>query len=152
MASIASTSTLNRSAIAVAAACARCRLRLVMATRAPSFASITAARCPTGPVPASTTARLSCSDRPCASHATPAAAVVFEPLLSSSTETRKLAKNFFFTAFSSASPSAMFEPPTKIAVNFFSFGARVKMAPSTSAPTLAGVTPPYAVTWSAPPS
>ncbi|EWS54027.1 hypothetical protein X551_03180 [Methylibium sp. T29] len=68
--------------------------------------------------------------------------MVFEPLLSSITDTRKLAKNFLRTALNSASPSAMLDPPTKIAVFFLSFGARVKIAPSTSPPTLAGVMPP----------
>ena len=124
-------------------ACARSRLREVMATWQPSRASITAARCPTGPVPASTTARLPCSGRPWPSQATAAAAaVVLLPLLSSITDTRKPAKNFLRTAFNTASPSAMFEPPTNSAVFFLSFGARVKMAPSTSGPTLAGVMPP----------
>ena len=113
-----------------------------MVMDAPSLASITAARVPTGPVPASTTARLPLREPLCANHATQAAAVVLEPLLSSITETRKPAKNFFFTALNSASPSAMLEPPTKIAVNFLSLGARVKIVPSTSAPTVAGVSAP----------
>ena len=117
----------------------------MIATLAPSRASSTAARWPTGPVPASTTARLPfrvfCGAA-CTSHATAAAAVVFDPFESSIAETRKFAKNFCRTAANSASPSAMFEPPTKIAVFFLSFGARVKIVPSTSAPTFAGVTPP----------
>ena len=70
----------------------------------------------------------------------PAAAVVFEPFESSITETRNGPKNFFFTAFSSASPLPMSPPPTKIAVFCFSLPPRVKIVPSTSAPTLSGVT------------
>ena len=81
-------------------------------------------------------------ERPCASQATAAAAVVFEPLQSNITETRNLAKNFFCTAASSASPSAMLPPPMKIAVFFLSLGPRVKIAPSTRPPTFAALTPP----------
>ena len=115
-----------------------------MATSAPSFASITVARCPTGPVPARITARLPATLPPAllSTHATAAAAVVFEPLLSSITETRKFEKNFLRTAFSKASPAAKLLPPTNSAVCFLSFGARVKIAPSTNAPTLSGVMPP----------
>ena len=71
---------------------------------------------PTGPVPASTTAFLPARLRFLAMTATPAAAVVLDPLESSITETRKSAKNFFFTALNRASPFAMLLPPTKIAV------------------------------------
>ena len=109
-------------------------------TSAPSCASIAAARMPTGPVPASTTAFLPLSFFALASSATPAAAVVLEPFGSSITETRNGPKNFFFTALSSASPLAMSPPPTKIAVFCFSLPPRVKIVPSTRVPTLSGVT------------
>jgi hypothetical protein len=74
--------------------------------------------------------------------ATAAAAVVLLPLLSSITETRKSAKNFFWIALTSACPSARLLPPTNMAVYFLSLGERVKMVPSTNAPTVSGVTPP----------
>ncbi len=124
----------------LAAASARALAREVMVTSAPSLASSAAARMPTGPVPASTTAFLPERGLALASSATPAAAVVLEPLESSITDTRKGPKNFFFTALSSASPLAMSPPPTKIAVNCFSLPPRVKIVPSTSAPTVSGVT------------
>jgi len=79
----------------------------------------------TGPVPASTTAFLPASGFALASSATPAAAVVLDPLLSSITDTRKLAKKRFLTALNSASPAVMSPPPTKIAVYCFSLGPRV---------------------------
>jgi hypothetical protein len=65
---------------------------------------------------ADTTAFLPARERPLASCAIPAAAVVFDPLLSSMTETRKLAKNRFVTTLSKPSPAAMLLPPMKIAV------------------------------------
>ena len=113
-----------------------------MVTEAPSEASSTAARCPTGPDPPSTTARLPASERPWASQATADEAVVFEPLQSNMIDTRKLPKNLARTAAKSVSPSGMLPPPMKIAVFFLSFGPRVKMAPSTSPPTFFAFTPP----------
>ena len=136
------TSTPNLVLIAWQAACARASVREDRPTCAPSRLNMKAARIPTGPVPASTTAFLPASGAECARQATAAAAVVFDPLLSSITDTRKPAKNFLRTASSSASPAAMSLPPMKIAVNFLSFGARVKIVPSTSPPTLRGSTPP----------
>ena len=124
------------------AVCTASSLRPVMVTVAPSLESSAAARCPTGPVPASTTACLPRSDRPCASHATAAAAVVFDPLQSNIMETRNLPKNLACTAASSAWPAAMLPPPMNRAVFFLSLGPRVNIAPSTSPPTLAAVTPP----------
>jgi len=126
----------------LAASSAVAILRDTSVTVAPSLASITAARVPTGPVPPRMTAFLPFSEPLCASQATQAAAVVFEPLESSITDTRKFEKNFFLTALNSVSPSAMLLPPMKMAVFFLSFGARVKIAPSTIAPTLCGCTPP----------
>ena len=95
---------------------------------------------PTGPVPASTTAFLPASGFALASSATPAAAVVFEPLGSSMMETRNGPKKRFFTASNSSSPLCMSPPPTKIAVYCLSLPPRVKIVPSTSDPTLSGVT------------
>ena len=95
---------------------------------------------PTGPVPASTTAFLPLSFFALASSATPAAAVVLEPLESSITETRNGPKKRFFTVASTASPFGMSPPPTKIAVDCLSLPPRVKIVPSTRAPTLSGVT------------
>ena len=123
-----------------------------MTSDAPSMASKIAARCPTGPVPAKTTAFFPAMALLAASLATAAAAVVLLPLLSSITETRKLAKNRLWMETNKACPAAILLPPTKMAVFFLSLGARVKMAPSTIAPTFSGVNPPWPMTWSAPPS
>ena len=116
------------------------------------MANITPARCPTGPVPAKITAVLPCTEPDFTNKATMAAAVVLLPLLSSMIDTRKLLKNFFLTAFTNSWPASRLLPLMKIAVKRFSLGGRVKIAPSTKAPTFSGVTPPYPWTWSAPPS
>jgi len=81
----------------------------------PAFANRPAARRPTGPVPAVTTAR---PPEPAvlSSLVTAATAVVFDPFESSITETVKGPKNAFRTAFSSRSPALMSVPPMKMAV------------------------------------
>ena len=97
---------------------------------------------PTGPVPASTAARRPRTSPPAArtSFTTAAAAVVFEPLGSSMTETRKGPKKALRAATSRRSASGMLEPPMKRAVFFRSFGPRVKMAPWTRPWTSASAT------------
>ena len=84
-----------------------------------------AARCPTGPVPASTAARTPASGCAASTVATAAAAVVLQPLASSMTETRKSPKNCFRTAANTASARARSLPPTRIAVRRLCLGARV---------------------------
>ena len=97
---------------------------------------------PTGPVPASTTARRPLTSPPAArtSFTTAAAAVVFDPLGSSITETRNGPKKASRAATSRCSASGMLVPPMKRAVFFRSFGPRVKMAPWTRLRTSASVT------------
>ena len=55
-------------------------------------------------------------------------------------DTRNGPKKRFFTASSSVSPFSMLPPPMKIAVFCLSLPPRVKIVPSTKAPTLSGVT------------
>ena len=136
------TSTPKRFFNASQAACARSWPREHNTTSAPSRVSMTAARWPTGPVPPRMTTFFSLIPPVLMSLATAAAAVVLLPLLSSMTDTRKSAKNTFCTASSSFSPATISLPPINRAVFFFSFGLRVKMAPSTSARTFSGVQPP----------
>src|SRR5678815_4728886 len=101
--------------------------REVKVTSTPAFANRPAARRPTGPVPAVTTAR-PLEPAVLSSLVTAATAVVFDPFESSITETVKGPKNAFRTAFSSRSPALMSVPPMKMAVSCRSFGPRVKIA------------------------
>ena len=78
-----SASTPKRSRTAAQAAAARSRRRELRRTAAPDSASMAAARCPTGPVPASTAARTPASGCAVSTVATAAAAVVLQPLASS---------------------------------------------------------------------
>ncbi len=107
------------------------------------MASSPAARIPTGPVPAVTTARLPLKSLTAvAIRTTAATAVVFEPFESSITDTRRGPKTVFFTAASRRSPAAISVPPMKMAVLCRSLGPRVKMAPCTRSRTSFSVTPP----------
>ena len=127
-------------------------------TATPLRASNRATRCPTGPVPPSTTARSvaaaagSPSGRCLPAAATAALAVVFAPAGSSSTLTRTGPKNVFRTRANTASAAATSEPPTKIAVDTRSAPPRVNIAPCTSGTAASGVTLPCRRSTSAPAS
>ena len=128
------------------ASTARSIFRAVIETLAPSLASIAAARCPTGPVPAKTTAFLPTNMPLDASFATAAAAVVLLPLLSNITETLNPEKKQSCIVLNNFCPARMSLPPTNIAVFFLSLGARVKMAPSTSPVMFSDFNPPNPIT------
>ena len=136
---------------------ARSRERDAIATWAPLPASRRATRCPTGPVPPSTTARhtaavsgASGTCRPTAT--TAAAAVVLAPDGSTSTPIRTGPKNVDRTCAATASAAATSEPPMKIAVDARSSPPRVNMPPCTSDTTFSTVTPPCRSSTSAPAS
>ncbi len=104
--------------------------REVIVTCAPSRARRPAARCPTGPVPARIRTFLPRRSPSVSSIFTTAAtAVVFDPLESSITETRRGSNMASCAIARSCSPADMLLPPIQTAVFFRSLGPRVKMHP-----------------------
>ena len=127
---VASTWTLKRALMNWRAFSPCSGLREVMVTRAPSRASRPAARWPTGPVPARmTTFRPFRSPSVSSIFTTAATAVVFDPLESSMTDTRRGSNMASCAIASSCSPADMLLPPIQTAVLCRSLGPRVKMQP-----------------------